>query len=56
MRASETAVKPGDGCPPFAAVTVANDGVIPPDSQRLHKWNFLAKMNEESLQEDKQIH
>ena len=31
-------------------------GVIPPESKGLHKWNFLAKVSEEILLEDKQIH
>ena len=30
--------------------------VIPPESKRLYKQNFLGKMNEEILNEDKQIH
>ena len=30
--------------------------VIPPESKGLHKWNLLAKMNEEIPNEDKPIH
>lgn len=30
--------------------------VIPPESEGLHKQNFLGKMHEEILNEDKQIH
>ena len=30
--------------------------VFPAESKGLHKWSFLGKMNEEILNEDKQIH
>ena len=30
--------------------------VIPPESKGLHKWNLLAKMNEEIPNKDKPIH
>jgi hypothetical protein len=40
-----------------AARCLGNLGLFtPPGSKGLHKWNFLAKMNEEILNEDKQIH
>lgn len=40
----------------YTGMTMGGAVIPPPGSRGLHKWNFLGKVNEEILNEDKLIH